>query len=199
MIGWEKYWQPITVSVGILVVCLSCDFTNVHGEVHESKISCHLFYFLGLWRVLGSGTVWSRNRFQNREPSTCLFLLIRMIGACKQTGSCWNDRMFCCDRCCCCWGNFLLLIGAPARLHESWNSLVSLVHRPIDLRSTIGLVHRPIDLRSTSLLSNLAHIEMLHNNKMRITLTVMGTRHLAPIDISPPWTPRPLGRLAPTN
>ena len=25
-----------------------------------------------------------------------------------------------------------------------------------------------------------------------------GTRHLAPIDISPPWTPFPLGRLAPT-
>ena len=45
-----------------------------------------------------------------------------------------------------------------------------------------GLVHRPIDLHSaigkrkgagTSLLSNLAHIEMLHNNKMRITFIVM--------------------------
>ena len=45
VIGSDKYWQPITVSVGILVVCLSCDFINVHGEVHESKISCHLFYF----------------------------------------------------------------------------------------------------------------------------------------------------------
>ena len=127
---------------------------------------------LGLWRVdeySGTGTVWSRNRFQNREPSTCLFLLIRMIGACKQTGSCWNDRMFCCDRCCCCWGSFLLPIGAPARLHESWNSLVSLVHRPIDLRSAIGKRKGA----GTSLLSNLAHIEMLHNNKMRITFIVM--------------------------
>ena len=44
VIGWEKYWQPNTVSVGILVV-LSCDFINVHGKMHESKISCHLFYF----------------------------------------------------------------------------------------------------------------------------------------------------------
>ena len=97
-----------------------------------------------------------------------------MIGACKQTGSCWNDRMFCCDRCCCCCrGNFLLLIliGAPARLHESWNSLVSLVHWPIDLRSAIGKRKGA----GTSLLSNLAHIEMLHNNKykMRITFIVM--------------------------
>ena len=24
---------------------VTCDFINVHGEVHESKISCHLFYF----------------------------------------------------------------------------------------------------------------------------------------------------------
>ena len=31
----SHYWQPITVSVGILVVCLSCNFINVHGEVHE--------------------------------------------------------------------------------------------------------------------------------------------------------------------
>ena len=125
---------------------------------------------LGLWRVdeySGTGTVWSRYRFQNREPSTCLFLLIRLIGACKQTGSCWNDRMFCCDCCCCCWGNFLLLIGAPARLHESWNSLVSLVHRPIDLRSAIAHIGKWKGA-GTSLLSNLAHIEILHNNKMRI-------------------------------
>ena len=84
-------------------------------------------------RVLGTGTVWSRNRFQNREPSTCLFLLIIIIGACKQTGSC------------------------------------CLVHRPIDLRSAIGKWKGA----GTSLLSNLAHIEMLHNNKMRITFIVM--------------------------
>ena len=83
-----------------------------------------------------------------------------------------NDRMFCCDRCCCCWGNFLLLIGAPARLHESWNSLVSLVHRPIDLRSAIAHIGKRKGA-GTSLLSNLAHIEMLHNNKMRITFIVM--------------------------
>ena len=49
VIGWEKYWQTITVSVGILVVCLSCDFINVHGEVHESKFSCRLFYFYTYW------------------------------------------------------------------------------------------------------------------------------------------------------
>ena len=83
-----------------------------------------------------------------------------------------NDRMFCCDRCCCCWGNFLLLIGAPARLHESWNSLVSLVHRPIDLRSAIAHIRKRKGT-GTSLLSNLAHIEMLHNKKMRITFIVM--------------------------
>ena len=83
-----------------------------------------------------------------------------------------NDRMFCCDRCCCCWGNFLLLIGAPARLHESWNSLVSLVHRPIDLRSAIAHIGKRKGA-GTSLLSNLAHIEMLHNKKMRITFIVM--------------------------
>ena len=27
-------------------ICLSCDVINVHGEVHESKSSCHLFYIL---------------------------------------------------------------------------------------------------------------------------------------------------------
>ena len=83
-----------------------------------------------------------------------------------------NIRMFCCDRCCCCWGNFLLLIGAPARLHESWTSLVSLVHRPIDLRSAIAHIGKRKGA-GTSLLSNLAHIEMLHNKKMRITFIVM--------------------------
>ena len=37
------------------------------------------------------------------------------------------------------------------------------------------------------------------NQKYPIHNCCTGTRHLAPIDISPPWTPRPIGRLAPTN
>ena len=64
------------------------------------------------------------------------------------------------------------LLRATARLHESWNSLVSLVNRLIDLRSAIAHIGKRKGA-GTSLLSNLAHIEMLHNNKMRITLIVM--------------------------
>ena len=66
----------------------------------------------------------------------------------------------------------VVVVGAPARLHESWNSLVSLVHRPIDLRSAIAHIGKRKGA-GTSLLSNLAHIEMLHNKKMRITFIVM--------------------------
>ena len=65
--------------------------------------------------------------------------------------------MFCCDRCCCCWGNFLLLIGAPARLHESWNSLVSLVHRPIDLRSSIAHIGKRKGAGDQSTLQSRSH------------------------------------------
>ena len=64
VIGWEKYLQPITLSVGILVVCLSCDFINVHGEVHESKSLCHLFYFYILlirWQLFNNLCVNARN------------------------------------------------------------------------------------------------------------------------------------------